>query len=232
VKGTIDFEVMESNAQGVLALMAYQKAIDGGKKDAHVITLIMAVPFFPDAMKIQAKLCVDFAGVDFYVPTMASPFFNQISRVLGAMAKAVVEDEEDAVTCAETEKTYRTEATRIQMSKKSQVQKISIRFPDGVTCNKNHFNEGAEGKYGVTMNIASMMGTDPQFTDKNGRPVQWPLSFAFCRLVVDGTEKDAKVSKKDPTATISKMMSGVGLSGALICTLLCFICLCRSNLHV
>ena len=130
--------------------------------------------------------------------------------------------------CQETEKAYTTEATRVLCSPMSQRQKTVMKFPKNITCNKDHFNEEAEGKYNLSVQVVSMMGTDPRFKNDNGELEEFPLAFAVVRVAVNGTEKLAQVSEKnDGTADIAKLMkgiNGINVSGASIASFVCLRC--------
>jgi hypothetical protein len=199
--GMVNCDVMESNEHGILVLKGHQESIDKGKNRADVITIIVPVFWLPDALKITAELSEDGGGVFITIQALATPFFANHREVLGVMAPFASQ---------ETEKTYTTEAMRLLSNANCTRQRLSVAFKESVTCNKSNFNEKAEGKYELTMNVASVMATDPLFMDQDGDPLKFPLSFAFGRLVVDGRKKRAELPKNDNTTVIARMMSGIG----------------------
>jgi len=215
VDSSIVFDKIESNNHGVFVLEGHRADIKEGKKQATVVCFLYPVAFFPDALKLGAKFRADRGGVNIKVPSMPTPLYNQHAKVLQAMACAFdpVDCPEALKTpiCLSTEKTYKTEATRIASSERNKFKIIQLNFPKGVTCNNRDFNNDAsEGDQTLVTRIASMTATDPAFKDSHGNLLEFPFSFGFWKCVQDGTEQQAVTPpKSDKTGAITKMMSAL-----------------------
>jgi len=191
--------------------------IQGGKKMATVVTLILPVAFYPDAMKMQARLFPARDGVTFLVPSIPSPFYTQPMLILAGVAASQDPDEceEDYATpiCQQTKNTYEVEATRIASFESNKWKTINVSFPDSMSCNNRDFNEGVEGDHALSTHIGTVLATDKSFKDENGNLLQFPMAMAIIRCVIDGTEQLARTpKKKDQTAKLNKMMRGLGIA--------------------
>ena len=180
-----------------------------GKKQAEVITILKTVPFFPDVLDLEAELWPDGAGVNVKEPSMPSPLWRFPSKVMDGMAGAY--DQEglnETPICKSTMQTYKTEATRIA-THPTKTRTISIRFPSGVTCNNNHFNDECDGGK-LMKRIVTFTATHPSF-QQDGTLLEFPFSMAFWRFVVDGSERLARVpDAPDFSLQVKKMINGVG----------------------
>lgn len=205
VKSGIDFEKIESNEHNIYVLVGYQVDIDGAKKQAKVITLILPVFFFPDVLELEAELWTDRRGVFIKVPSVPSALYKHPENVLAVMAGA----EGATGVCKSTKQTYKTESTRIASSQRDQFKIISVAFPDGVKCNNREFNEGAEGDCDLKTHFGTMTATHPLFK-KGKKLLQFPFSFGFWRIIVDGTAKQAEIkTPKDRSQLINQLIGGV-----------------------
>ena len=201
----IDFEKIESNEHNIYVLVGNQVDIDGGKKQAKVITLIHPVPFFPDVLQLQAELSKDRRGVLIKVPSVPSALYKHPEDVLEVMGAA----EGATGACNSTKQTYKTESTRIASSERDQFKIISVAFSDSIKCNNRAFNEGTEGDCELKTYYGTMTATHPQFK-KGGKLLQFPFSFGFWRMVVDGTAKQAEIkTPKDQSQLVDQLIGGV-----------------------
>lgn len=214
MNSSIDFHRIESNEHNIYVLIGSQVDIKGGKYQAEVVTLIVPVFFFPDVLELEAELWPNRCGLYVKVPSLPSPLYNQPGQVLEAMASA---HDDPTPVCHSTMKTYKTESTRIASSQRDQFKIISVAFAKGTKCNNREFNEDAEGDCKLATRFATMTGTHPAF--RQGRKLlQFPFSFGFWRMVVDGTSKQAELkAPPNRNGIISKLIRGVdhlNLSGA------------------
>ena len=232
MQSEINFTQFESNRQGVFVLTGKQVAIKGGKKQATAVALLAPVAFFPDALKLEGWFWPGCNGVFIKKPSVPTPFYTHYQGVLYAMAVAV--NPENPSVCEQTKLTYETQATRIDSSDEYKYDLLSVEFANGVTCNNREFNDGVEGDHQLVTRVATMYATDPAFKEK-GKLVEFPMSFAWWKFVVDGSEQLAKKPKKknNDDAVIQMMQglkvstgTGTPLQGACIqrvCVSLCFI---------
>ena len=180
-----------------------------GKKQAEVITILKTVPFFPDVLDLEAELWPDGAGVNVKEPVMPSPLWRFPLKVMDGMAGAYDQEGlDDTPICKSTMQTYKTEATRIA-TLQTKTRTISVRFPKGVTCNNNHFNDNCDGGK-LMKRLITFTATHPSF-QQDGTLLEFPFSMAFWRFVVDGSERRAEVpSAPDFSSQVAKMINGVG----------------------
>ena len=213
MQSEVKFTQFESNGHGVFVLTGKQVAIKEGKKQGTAACLIFPVSFFPDALKLEGMFWPGRDGIFIKKPSMPTPFYSHYESVLYAMAVAV--DPKNPCVCEQTKLTYETEATRIASSDKYKYDILSVGFVDGVTCNNREFNEGVEGDHQLVTRVATMYATDPAFKDASGKSIPFPMSFAWWRFIVDGSEQLAQTpQKKNQEAEVRKMMHALNLSGS------------------
>ena len=89
--------------------------------------------------RIKAALFEDGSGIKVCWPSIPAFFFD-VERMHAVDGTHV---------CEPTMRSHRVAVTAVSSDQNRRVRQIFIHFPDGITCNNNHFNEGIEDGLGL-----------------------------------------------------------------------------------
>lgn len=131
-----DLDRPENNANSIFAVRGKDVVVD----DISVMdTITIYKPIFDprDRAKVEVSLLSDGSGIEMKEPTVPTFFFTQVEDMY--------ELDSDEERCASTILAHSVAATAIKNQVHRQSKRVVIEFPDGITCNKDFFNEAGDG---------------------------------------------------------------------------------------
>jgi len=181
-----DLDRPENNANSIFAVRGKDVVVD----DISVMdTITIYKPIFDprDRAKVEVSLLSDGSGIEMKEPTVPTFFFTQVEDMY--------ELDSDEERCASTILAHSVAATAIKNQVHRQSKRVVIEFPDGITCNKDFFNEAGDG---LKLKKRFRMLEVELCKDAAGNPVTTHLTFMYWKVAVDGEEKKLGPDKNKP----------------------------------
>lgn len=161
-----------------------------------------------DRGRYKARLTNDCGGIIIQEPIFASWMWNNPRKVMDLI------DAEEEEACARTELAYKTMKTRVNEKREYRIKETLYRFPEGITCNTDHFNKKNRGSSSLLLdcNIHIFEHTVGK-TDEN-RDIIMYCPFVCWKMAVDGEGRRTAEDDEEVTATAAALSRiGFTLSG-------------------
>jgi hypothetical protein len=174
----LDIERPENNVNGIMVVKG-SEIIVGGKEVVDALTIYKPLYDVRDykAKKVKASLLADGTGITVTEPTVPFYFIQNAGQIY---------DLEGAKACESTARTHAIAATGIKTNNNRQIKQVTLKFPDGITCNNDNFNKSTtkDGSLKLKNNLR-MMPVQMDKDDK-GDPITTTIAFVFWKVSIDG----------------------------------------------
>ena len=180
----LDIENPENNRNGILVIRGNEVVVNDATEMVDVLTIYKPLFDLRDAEKSKACLLPDWRGIQITEPKVPLCFSEN--------AKDMHRMEGKNQICEPTLRAHLAAANDIRKQPRRQQKQVIMRFPDGLTCNAQHFNgknkhEPCKLKNNVrTMETVSMKEKDI-FSGEREKTAT--VQFIFWKVVIEAAPR-------------------------------------------
>ena len=173
----LDLEYPENNPNGMFVVQGTDVQVKNSLM--NTITLYKPLADPRDRTKTEASLLQDLSGIEIKEPSVPTFFFNE--------GDDIHELDSAQEQCSKTKLAHSVACTAIQSQVHRQSKRVVLKFPDGMTCNKDYFNNpGDSFKLKKHFRILPVtLGKEKS----SGNSIESYVAFVYWKVVIDGTEK-------------------------------------------
>jgi len=131
--------------------------------------------------KVKASLLIDGTGIVITEPSVPQYLYKDLKSMYALDA--------EAEACEATIRAHKVASTGIKRDEKRQVKQVTVKFPDGMSCNNEFFNNSGTSK--LKTNIRFMEVVICQEEDEDGlvNDVNQTCTYVFWKVAIDGTDR-------------------------------------------